>query len=188
MRKVSLLQARATHRLAENDLAGAMADLDAADAAALDRADPFYQRSLNLQVQLVRAFARRLSGDQAGAEQLAAQISLSRPFSRNTALAALAAMGPDADFTVRTQVLRRLVQLDPGQSGTYYFEIFEHGQFAAVVEAFGALQPAVRPGNEPMPLRPRLLLEQENRMLAEAFWAEAAGRKAYALAALGPVR
>ena len=36
-----------------------------------------------------------------------------------------------------------------------------------------------------MPFRQRVLLAQENRAAAEGFWAEVAGRKAYALAALG---
>jgi hypothetical protein len=185
MRRVSLLRARAIHRIAEGDLTGAQADLDAADAAAAQPDEPYYRRSLRLGVDLVRALALRRSGQSQAAEKLALSVSNARPFSKQTALAALVAIGPDADFAVRGALLRRVAQLDPNACGELYDATFEQGEYAKAVELYGALQPAVKGGDEPMELRQRLLLEQDNRAEAARFWVAVTGERAYALAALG---
>lgn len=185
MRRVSLLRARALHRIADGDPKGALADLDAADAAAARPNDPYYRRSLKLGIDLLRALALRRSGNLQDAETLALSASDSRPFSRQTAAAALAVIGPDADFKARELLLRRVSQLDPNVTGELFDETFEDRQYAKAIDLYGALHPPVKAGDEPMQFRQRILLEQDNRAAAVRFWITACGEKAYALAALG---
>ena len=185
MRKVSLLIARAVHRLEDNDIPGAIADLDAAKAAAVDPSEPFFQRSLGAQMQLVRAVAQRRSDDLAGAQAIAIKVSDDRPFSLETAISALTAMGTSADSAERTKLLRRIARLSPGDSGLLYREVFERGDFADAIGVYSTLQPPVKMMPEPIEPRERPILDEENRSIAELFWADAAGRRAYALAALG---
>lgn len=185
MRRVSLFRARAIHRLATNDFESTFADLDAAQSAAVGGSDPLYQRSLGLGIDLIRAMALRRSGDQVGGEALAARSFEKRPYSRQTAFATLTAMGPEASFEKTSSVLHQLARIDPSMTGELSRETFEHGRFAEVLQLYPGLTPPVKLGDEPIQFRQRLLLEQENRATAEAFWAEMLGRKAYALAALG---
>lgn len=185
MRKVSLLSARALHRLAIGDTAGALRDLDAADAAVADKDDLFFQRSLKLSMDLVRAYALRQSGDQSGADRLAIQAWRTRPYWREAGMAGWIVMGPQAPLEDLESVLRGMAQVSPAAADTLFDVTFEHGQFAKALDLYPALNPPIKQGNEPMELRDRLWLEQVNRATAEAFWAQEGGRYAYALAALG---
>jgi hypothetical protein len=185
LRKVSLLRGRAIHRLEIGDTTGALKDLDAADAAAVDKDDIYYQRSLKLGADLARAYALRLAGDAAKADALAMQAWSTRPYSQEAAYAALITMGPDAPTEDIERVLRALVQYVPGAADQLFVEAFEYGRFDEAVELYPGIAPTPKLGDTPMEFRAALQLAQTNRADAEVFWARESGRFAYALAALG---
>jgi hypothetical protein len=185
MRRTSLLRARALHHIAAGDLTAASADLDAAQAAAADPNDLYFKRSIKLGMDLTRAFIARRSGNQPGADQLALAVSDSRPFSRETSIAALETIGAEAAFPTREALLRRIAQLDPNFTGVLFEQAFEAMEYAKVVELYPGLQPPVKFPDEPIQERNRLQIEQDNRAEAEMFWTLATLEKAYALAALG---
>jgi hypothetical protein len=185
MRKVSLLRARAIHRLEIDDSAGALKDLDAADAAAVDKDDVYYQRSLKLGLDLVRAYALRVAGDASKSEALAMQAWASRPYSAEAAYAAVIVLGPDAPGNDADQILRATSQSLPEAADRLFDTAFEHGRFDEAVTLYPGIAPVPRVGNIPMAFRDAVQLKQTNRALDENFWATESGRYAYALAALG---
>lgn len=131
MRRVSLLRARAIHRLALNDAAGALRDLDAAKAAegaGVD--DVLAQRSLGLGVDFVRALALRRSGQPDAGRSLAFATWAMRPWNRETTQAALIAIGGDAPPDQIERLLRAEAQINPLATAQLFSEYFERGRFA----------------------------------------------------------
>ena len=188
MRRVSLLRARALHRLALNDTAGALRDLDAAKAAEGGGADDVLaRRSLGLGVDFVRALALRRSGQPEAGRSLALATWAVRPWNRETAQAALIAIGGDAPADQIERILRAEAQFNPQTTTQLFGEDFERGRFADALSVYDALTPSVRLDPGPGGETDVAGLEQSNRALAAEYWAEADGRKAYALAALGRV-
>jgi hypothetical protein len=170
MRKVSLLRARAMHRLETGDATGALADLDLATAAAATHDDPLYARSLGLGVKLTRAYALRLKGDQAGADALAAEALQARPYSRQVSVDVLLAVGLAGNTDVRRTALHSLVRLAPGTAELVFEQSFDAMMFDDAVALYPAMLAA-----------PSQHGAQEGRSAV----ARRAGMYAYALAALG---
>lgn len=188
-RRVSLLMARGAHRMASGDLAGAEADLGLAEQAAKDPADPFYQRSLALQIGLVKAFLLRQRGDQAGAERAALAIWEQRPYDRETTRSAFIVIGPGGDAALRQRLMERLASLDPDLLSNLFQQAYDQGRFADATALFETLAPPpdgkddfapytfLLPVNVPETLHWRQTRE-ENAVLR-------AGEAAYAYAATG---
>ena len=185
LRKTSLLRARAMHRLVIGDTVGALKDLDAIDAAAVDRSDVFYQRSIKLGADLVRVYALRTSGRLAEGQTLAMQAWASRPYALDIAEATLTAIGPDISVENSEKLLRSFASYMPTAGDFLYRDAFEHGRYAEAVEIYPGIQPTPIPGDNSLQYRDTILLEEGNRALTEVFWALEGGRRAYALAALG---
>lgn len=186
LRRVSLVRARAMHRLAMGDTAGALRDLDAAEAeAGVHKDDLLYRRSLALGIDLLRAYAAKLSGDPARAERLALQAWSARPWNRETARAALIILGPEGSERAILTVLRSDTQFDPAATGKLFDFTFEHGHFAEALDLYDGLTPPILLSQGARDDRSVAMLEQENRNLAAMFWAVEDGRRAYALAVLG---
>jgi hypothetical protein len=183
MRKVSLLRARAMHRLAAGDDQGAIVDLDLAEAAAADPTDPYYRRSLKFGIDLIRAYALR--GESGRTEALGAAAAAARPFSRSALASVWTTIGPDADQTLLDGLLRDLARLSPALTGTVFDEAFEHGRFEEAIALYPSLIAPVDLGDEPLYAFQRIFLAQKNRKTAALFHAQAAGEYAYALAATG---
>ncbi len=184
LRRVNILRARALHRLSTGDLPGATADLDLA-AAAIPPGDRFHDRSLRLNIDLIRAAIQVRNGDQAGANRLAAAAAGSRPYSRRVTLASLYAMGPGADPAVAEEMLLRLARLDPRFLDVLIVEAFEAGDFEKVIALYPQLS---SPWEEEYDLwrkeiRPMRL--NINERLAMIHQADFVGYYAYALAATG---
>lgn len=155
-----LLRTRALHHLAAGEAAAAAADLEAA-ALLGPMLAPWRQRSFEPSLALARTLSARLAGDQDRAQTLAQQAFNDRPYSRQTLLAALTALGPAAPLTATDPLLRRLAQLDPAATAELFRALFEHGQFEAALDVLSAVPP--RQAADPQVM----------------------GRHAYALAALG---
>jgi hypothetical protein len=186
MRKVSLLRARALHRLAMKDVSGALADLDLAEAAASDAAEPYYRRSLGLGVKFVRAYALHLKGDQVGAETLAMSAWRERPYNRQTTISALIAIGPGADPAKIDDLNRGLARVYPPATNQAFAQMFDAARFADAVALYRQLTPLRKAvGAERLDRTGKFQEPESNRVDAELFWAFRGGQVAYALAALG---
>src|SRR5262245_39409433 len=130
MRKVSLVQSRAVHRLINGDAARALADIDAAAAAAAEPQNVHYVRSLGVNNGFIRAFALVSNGDHAAGEALALETLAQRPFSREAVNAAVVAVGPEATSGTIDQLLRAAGRLDPSRSHSLFIYLFEPGRYA----------------------------------------------------------
>lgn len=134
MRRVSLIRARAIHRLAMGDDAGALADLDAASTIAREHPDPLFDRSLGLGIRLFRAFAlAELGKKQEAAADLDA-IADARPFAgglqRSTGLIRLMATG---DWTRFRADLLRTSRTNPEQLLPLFYVDLQEGKFADAI-------------------------------------------------------
>lgn len=186
MRKVSLLRARALHHLEALDSVSAIGDLDLAAAAVKDPADPYFARSLGLGIDLVRALALRIAGDQAKAEALALQAVAARPYNKQVGLCALIAIGPHATPAVLETVRHAIGRLVPVEVTNEFVDASESGDFAQVI----ALHPQLATPDEPLEslnMSGSEFAEYNWRNFENArkFWAWSDGVYAYALAATG---
>jgi hypothetical protein len=81
LRRAHLLRARAAAKLQIADLDGALVDLDAAEAAAAPhKGDFFFDRSMGLSLDLIRAIALNEKGDRPAALALAEAAAAKRPY------------------------------------------------------------------------------------------------------------
>lgn len=184
LRRVSLLQSRAIHRLIENDYAGAFSDLDLADQAGADRQDPFYLRSLNINTNLIRALAHVQSGDQAAGEALAMATWERRPYSREMIGAATLIIGPGGATENVDRILRAASQMDPSFSESAFRYMFETGRFETALALVEEVLPPQAVNDYDPALRTRVQRAEAQRVQDELFRLDLAGRHAYALAAL----
>ncbi len=135
LRRAHLLRARAAARLHADDIPGAVADLDAAEAAAGPLAqDRFYQRSMGVSLTLLRALAAARRGDIAAATPLARQAAAARPYALEVQQVAASILQFDAAATPG-----ELLRLDPGAALGMLVREADAGHFARVV----ALAPTV---------------------------------------------
>lgn len=145
-RRVSLLRARAVHLMAMGNLPEAERGLAAAVTAA-GNGDPFYDRSMGLGFDFLRAYLKRQEGDVAGSSALALEAWRKRPFSRSAAVSAIIAMGPDADFKDVEAVLGPISRQFPDLAEFYFLELFERGRFEDAVKLYVVLWPRDRASN-----------------------------------------
>lgn len=185
MRKVSLTQSRAVHRLVAGDAAGALVDLDAADAAAAEPQNAHYLRSLGANTGFIRGFALIRTGDRAAGEGAVLATLGQRQFSRDAVTAAVVAVGPEATQATMDQLLRAAGRLDPSRSNALFLYLFETGRYAEALEVFPGLKPPVPIHNQTYDVRTQLQNAENQRASDEFFWQQTLGRKAFALAALG---
>lgn len=187
MRRVSVLQARALHRLIANDVPGALADLDLADQAAAEPQDPFYLRSLAINTNLIRAFALVQGGDHASGEALAMTTWAQRPYSRSVLGAALAIVGGEGQQANLDRLMRIGGQIDPSLSGLIFRQEFETGRFEEALVDYREIVAPMNNGDRGVNVsRSDMIVHAEQqRVRMELFLLSVMGQKAYALAALG---
>ncbi|HWA64089.1 MAG TPA: hypothetical protein VG939_22160 [Caulobacteraceae bacterium] len=184
MRRVSLLRARAAHRLEAGETTdAALADLDSAAASGRDDAD--YRRSLGLGVDLLRAYALRRAGKSPDADALALEALKQRPFSRGIATATLFALGPNAPDADIDTAARALARIRPEALELLYGRALEGGRYGEALALYPQLKPTERPLDGFYNEMGLLEFELNNRLEAQQFWAWHAGEAAFALAALG---
>ncbi|MDQ0465802.1 hypothetical protein QO010_003594 [Caulobacter ginsengisoli] len=183
-RKVNLLQARALHRLEKGDAKGALADLDLADAAIADRADPFFARSQGISLGLVRAYAQGLNGDQAGSEALAMRLLSQRPYSRQAPFSALIAIGEDGDPKLLEILDRATARLQPSSIDGLYKRMIGEGRWAEAIPLYGQL---AAPKTRQRFAYGGTVLEYDtvDILNTNLFWIDRGGSYAYALATQG---
>ena len=161
LRRVHLLRARAAARLHADDPAGAVADLDAADASAGALAqDRFYQRSMGVSLTLLRALAAARTGDVAAAAPLARKAIAARPYALQVQQVAATILQFDAGGTPG-----ELLRLDPDAATEMLVREAQAGNVARVA----ALAPTVAVAwpTEPLPpLALALRSPDSDRLLA----------------------
>ena len=161
LRRAHLLRARAAARLHSDDLAGAVADLDLAEAAAGPLAqDRFYQRSMGVSLTLLRALAAARKGDVAAAAPLARQAIAARPYALEVQQVASTILQFEPGGTPGD-----LLRLDPDAATGMLIREADAGNFARVV----ALAPSVAVSwpTEPLPpLALALRSPDSDRLLA----------------------
>lgn len=185
MRKVSLLRARALHDLENNNSHDALSDLDAAQNAAGNSGDPFYLRSLKWGLDVVRAYALRRSGDQAGATTLAMQAFAQRVYNRQTIISALDALGPRADEADIHTVQEGIARLVPAYVDLLFLRAFNTGHFAEAMALYSQVSPPEEIGRVALSTNDQAGRNWRNFHTARIFWAVRDGMYAYALAATG---
>ncbi|HWE98363.1 MAG TPA: hypothetical protein VG248_01040 [Caulobacteraceae bacterium] len=180
-RVVSLLLARAVHDLEARDAKAALADLDKAEAAARDPADAFYARSLGLDLDSMRAYALRQTGEAAAARALALKTLDARPWRKRAPQAAVVVLSSSADEDTLASLLRRGAALDPrGLDGLFNFDLAK-GRFAEAALIHPSLVMPLLPEPTGYPAQ----VEQEKRVIGALYWMNRDSQYAYALAALG---
>jgi hypothetical protein len=184
VRKISLLQARALHRLYNNDTKAALADLDLAEAEG-HKDDAFYARSLGLDLVMARAYVMRRAGDQVGAESLAMSALEARPFNRQYPALAIMAAGGAATLETKKRILRRLSAVQPSNIAVLFDAAFNSGDFAEAIALYPHLVPSLEIATDLYRKGEKAQLEWRNFRTVELFHAEYAGLNAYALAATG---
>ena len=76
-------------------------------------------------------------------------------------------------------------RLNPSRSGSFFLYLFERGRFAEALARFPELKAPVSVEDQAVDKEMSLIQRERQRAVAEIFWQDAMGRKAYALAALG---
>lgn len=189
-RKVSLIRARAAHRMAEGDVAGGLADLDLAASAAVQPDDPFYRRAQGAGIELLRAYGMRVSGDRAGAVALAKRVVEARPYDRQTIVSALLALDITVDDADHRALARAAVRVDPGLIDVMFEEAIAARRYAEAVALYPHLDgPSLSTLLSDLPYAAgeaafyRGLARWTDR--DQVFKIRTAGQAAYAQAALG---
>ncbi|MGH6871102.1 MAG: hypothetical protein ACREHE_06295 [Rhizomicrobium sp.] len=185
MRTVSLLRARAIHHLEAGETQPALADLDLAQAAIKDPAEPYFARSLGWGLEIVRAYATKKAGDRAKAETLAMAALAERPYTRQTLSAAFLAAEPGASEADEDTILHGIARLVPEERTRLFAKALRRGQFADAVALYPLLSPPYDPGIDSASAMVRNVQDLRNTQKADIFRAYTAGEYAYALAVLG---
>ncbi|MBC6980492.1 hypothetical protein [Caulobacter sp. 17J80-11] len=186
LRKVSLLQARAVHKLAIGDIDGARADVAAARAAGAFGPQDFYRRSLGVGNDYVEAYAAALAGDPAKAAGLASAAFAKRPYSRKSATAAWLVLEAAGLKSEQEAQLRALASLYPEALDILFQRFLAEGRWGEAIALYPRLTLPYR--DNLGPLRTEVeerTQETRDRVADETFRVERSGWKAYAMAANG---
>lgn len=185
LRRVSLIRARAMHRLHLKDYDGALADLDLAHQTGLALDDFYYRRSVAVGIDLIRAMALRDKGDMKGAEASALAAWEKRPYSREVVASAMMAVGPNASPALRNRLTERGAQLTPTAIDYLYGRAIDEGRFADALLFYPHLtadrKRDIRYGDATGMARQGI----DNEATATLFSVDRAASRAYLLAALG---
>lgn len=141
-RKVSILYARARHKLDANDPAGALADLAASRAVTAGKtSDVLFARSLGVSTQMFEATLLAKEGKLDEARRLATQAAEGRPWSPIVQTRALRYALGEANPTAESQRIgERLSRLDSSRASALAFYLDRTDDAAAAAAAWdGAL-------------------------------------------------
>jgi hypothetical protein len=180
LRRASLLQARALHRLGAGEIATVLADVAAVDEAIGD--DAYGRRSMGLSNRLLRAYVLYRTGDAAGAAAEAGAIHAERPYEPDIGLAAARLhLAVTRDWGAYRANLIALSPTNPSMIGALFMLAMTRGEFAEAIELYPQIAYPVLRGRDGFQVI--ALLQRRLRILG----AQARERSAfaYALAAVG---
>lgn len=156
VRRAHMLRARAAAKLELGRSDDALADLDAAEAVTVDRAqDKLFQRSMGVSLRLLRAIALAQKGELDRAAQLAATTARERPYAIQVQIAAaMLQMGrpaPAGQTPAEPATAGNLLRLEPRSLPALAQRAARAGDFAEVVRLAELAPPpkaaAVAPAN-----------------------------------------
>lgn len=139
LRKVSLLQSRAAHKIASDDISGAFEDLEAAKAVFPNSKDEFYLRSLDVNTDLIRVYALIEAGRIGEAEAVARGIIARRPFVRTISAAIFYAFGDKGSQKFNDEILANIVKYHPNSTMDQFTYHFETGRFADALALYDSI-------------------------------------------------
>lgn len=114
LRRTHILRARAAAKLELGDAAGAIADLDSAEAAGKAyAADPSYDRSMGVSIGLLRSIALNDLGDKAGSLALAEAAVAKRPYAVEVQWAATMLRSANGAKPADPVIWGDLLRIDP---------------------------------------------------------------------------
>lgn len=185
LRQAHIYRARAAAKLELGDLDGALADLDTADAAGKAyEGDFFYERSMGVSIDLIRAIVLNDIGKRDEALALADAALLRRPYSLAVQRVGTLLRAGNDGTPGDAAIWRNLSQIDPATRGL-------SANLAATPNDFGALAASAGEPVVTMPAAPdidKLMLNGGNVTALFSEWlapVNSAMRTAYALAAAG---
>lgn len=185
LRRAHVMRARAAAKLELGDAAGALADLDAAQEAGKAYAgDFFYDRSMGVSLDLLRALALNEAGERKAALALAEAAAAKRTYALEIQRVAGMLRAANGDKPADPTIWQSLARIDPATRGIFSQLAPQPGNLAELAASAG--MPSVT-----LPQAPSLNAIMTNggniaRLLSE--WSapvNAAMTKAYALAAHG---
>lgn len=185
LRRAHLLRARAAAKIELRDAEGALADLDSAQQAATPYAgDFFYDRSMGVSIDLLRALALNQSGQTEAALALAQQAAAKRPYSVEIQRVAVLLRSLAGEGATDRSIWDGLSRIDPMTRGMA--ERLSGSPAALTDLATGEVPLAL--DLPPAPSIERMLGQQDSLMQYAEEWQAAIGKgltKAYAHAAKG---
>lgn len=185
LRQAHVMRARAAAKLQLGDAAGALADLDAAQAAGTAYAgDFFYDRSMGVSIDLLRALALNETGERDAALTLAQDAAAKRPFSLEVQRAAAMLRAANGDNPSDGTIWHHVNRIDPATRGLSSQLASKPGDLAALAASAGT--PAVVMPKAPSMQAIMASNGNVTQLLSE--WSapvNGAMTKAYALAANG---
>ncbi len=185
LRRAHVMRARAAAKLELGDAAGALADIDAAQEAGKAYAgDFFYDRSMGVSLDLLRALALNETGERKAALALAEAAAAKRTYALEVQRVAGMLRAANGDKPADPTIWQGLARIDPATRGIFSQLASQSGDLAELAASAGA--PSVA-----MPEAPSLNAMMANGgniapLLSE--WSapvRGAMTKAYALAAHG---
>lgn len=185
LRQAHIYRARAAAKLELGDLVGALADLDAADAAgkAYD-GDFFYERSMGVSIDLIRAIVLNDTGKRDEALALADAALVLRPYSLAVQRVGTLLRAGNDGSPANPAIWHKLSQIDPATRSL-------SANLAATPDDFGALAASAGEPEVTMPAAPdidKLMMNGGNVTALFSEWlapVNGAMRTAYALAVAG---
>jgi hypothetical protein len=141
LRRAHIMRARAAAKLQLGDSAGALADLDAAEAAGKQYANDFsYERSMGISINLLRAVALSEKGEKAAAIALAEAAATKRPYALQLQWAATTLRSANGDNPNDPAIWRDLLRIDPSARTSYAEMAMKPDDFAAIAAKAGIPQ------------------------------------------------
>lgn len=191
LRRAHLLRARAAAHLVQKNTTSALADLDAAERELGEyRGDFFFDRSMGVSLDLLRAIAFRLDGQDQEALQLAEAAQASRPYAMQVQMASTVLRDLHAPSEQsRAEIWSNLARLAPASRPTARRKIAMEGDPDEVVRFMSEEASEDRPA---YPFTPNVLAMINGGDINEAFgpWLaqyDSGLDQAYARAATGHV-
>ncbi len=138
LRRAHVMRARAAAKLELGDAPGALADLDAAQEAGKDYAgDFFYDRSMGVSLDLLRALALNETGDRKAALALAEAAAAKRPYALEVQRVAGMLRAANGDNPADPAIWQGLARVDPATRGIVSQLAPQSGDLATLAASAG---------------------------------------------------
>ena len=185
VRKASLLQSRALHRIDKGEFELGLADIQAAKDAVAENRNAYFHRSIGVNTYFIEALLLSKLGRQEEAEKLALATLRIRDHVPRAVSAAMVAVGPNATESTRRYLIDQLVRTNPNSIHFRLIYYFENQEFERVIAEEKNLIAPVLLEDAKRGIRQEYYQKEKQRSHSAEFWVDALGRVSYAHASLG---